>query len=224
MIPIKNIFFDFDGVIVDSVELKTAAFRQMYLPYGEDIAQQVVDDHLLHGGVSRYAKFPKWHKKYLGIDIDDAKLRELANTYSRLVLAGVLTAPEVPGVRDFLDTHHQHIRSWVITGTPDTEIQRIAQQKDLTRFFVALHGSPTNKKQWIDQILDQYEIDPQQTLFIGDATTDWEAAQYGGLHFALRTLPDNEAFFTDYDGYRFHDFIDFQTNNPYTFSTRSQDA
>ena len=40
---IKNIFFDFDGVIAESVSAKTEAFREMYLPYGIDIANQVVD-------------------------------------------------------------------------------------------------------------------------------------------------------------------------------------
>ena len=99
---IKNIFFDFDGVIIDSVRLKTDAFYQMYLPYGKEIAEQVVEDHTNHGGVSRYAKFPKWHKEYLGIEIDKAKLHELAKTYSRLVLNGVVAAPEVPGIRNVI--------------------------------------------------------------------------------------------------------------------------
>ena len=51
---IKNIFFDFDGVIAESVSAKTDAFEEMYLPYGKDIAAKVVDYHKLHGGVSRY--------------------------------------------------------------------------------------------------------------------------------------------------------------------------
>ena len=46
---IKNIFFDFDGVIAESVSAKTDAFEEMYLPYGKDIAAKVVEYHKLHG-------------------------------------------------------------------------------------------------------------------------------------------------------------------------------
>ena len=38
---IKNIFFDFDGVIAESVSAKTDAFKEMYMPYGEEIAAKV---------------------------------------------------------------------------------------------------------------------------------------------------------------------------------------
>ena len=38
---VKNIFFDFDGVILDSVDCKTQAFEKMYSKYGNDIAKKV---------------------------------------------------------------------------------------------------------------------------------------------------------------------------------------
>ena len=43
---IINIFFDFDGVIAESVDIKTQAFHQMYKIYGEDIAQKVAHHHI----------------------------------------------------------------------------------------------------------------------------------------------------------------------------------
>ena len=46
---IKNIFFDFDGVIAESVSAKTDAFKEIYLPYGNEIANKVVEYHKLHG-------------------------------------------------------------------------------------------------------------------------------------------------------------------------------
>ncbi len=61
---ITNIFFDFDGVIAESVSAKTDAFKEMYLPYGEKIAEEVVDYHIKNGGVSRYEKFRHWEKKF----------------------------------------------------------------------------------------------------------------------------------------------------------------
>ena len=38
---IDNYFFDFDGVIKDSVDCKTEAFESMYSKYGNQIAEKV---------------------------------------------------------------------------------------------------------------------------------------------------------------------------------------
>ena len=58
-IRIKNakiIFWDFDGVIKDSVPVKGEAFRKLFIKYGSDISEKVVDHHYKNGGVSRYEK------------------------------------------------------------------------------------------------------------------------------------------------------------------------
>ena len=52
----KNIIYDFDGVICDSVNVKTEAFAKIYSEYGHSIVSKVVDYHNLHGGISRYEK------------------------------------------------------------------------------------------------------------------------------------------------------------------------
>ena len=83
---IKNIFFDFDGVIAESVSAKTDAFEEMYLPYGKDIAAKVVEYHKLHGGVSRYEKFKYFHKEFLNEVINQEKVDELAIQFSNIVL------------------------------------------------------------------------------------------------------------------------------------------
>ncbi len=51
---IKTIFFDFDGVIADSLDVKTNAFYRMYEPYGKDIAESVAKHHIANGGMSRF--------------------------------------------------------------------------------------------------------------------------------------------------------------------------
>ena len=54
---IKAIIFDFDGVLVESLDIKTRAFAKLFGPEGPDMAKRVVDYHLQNGGVSRYEKF-----------------------------------------------------------------------------------------------------------------------------------------------------------------------
>ena len=63
---IKAIFWDFDGVIAESVNVKTEAFYNLYLPYGIEIAEKVRRHHLDNGGMSRFEKFRYYQTRLLG--------------------------------------------------------------------------------------------------------------------------------------------------------------
>jgi phosphoglycolate phosphatase-like HAD superfamily hydrolase len=208
---IKNIFFDFDGVIAESVNAKTEAFREMYLPYGEDIAGQVVDYHIHHGGISRFEKFRHWEKKFFNRELDQNQIDVMAQRFSSLVLQKVIDAEEVKGALAFIEKYHGQLNFWVITGTPTTEIEVICKKRGLSKYFIGLHGSPENKKHWTDYLLKMHNLKNQETLFLGDATTDYEAALHGNLHFALRETEENMKMFAGYEGVRFNDFAQLET-------------
>jgi len=53
----QAVFFDFDGVILDSVDVKTDAFVAIFRGYGPKIREDVVKYHHENGGVSRMEKF-----------------------------------------------------------------------------------------------------------------------------------------------------------------------
>ena len=203
---IKNIFFDFDGVIAESVSAKTEAFREMYLPYGEKIANDVVSYHINHGGVSRFEKFKYWEKKYFNRDTSKEQIEELAKEFSNKVLQKVIDAAEVDGAFDFIQTYHKIYKFWIITGTPTSEIEIIAKERGLTDYFIGLHGSPKNKRYWTEYLLEKYHLKREETIFLGDATTDQDAAIYSKLHFALRETDENKELFKNYNGIRFHNF------------------
>ena len=64
------IIFDFDGVLVDSVEIKTNAFAFIYKEYGDDIVDKVIYHHRLNGGMSRYKKFEYYHDTLLNYKLN----------------------------------------------------------------------------------------------------------------------------------------------------------
>ena len=207
---IKNIFFDFDGVIAESVSAKTDAFEEMYLPYGKDIASKVVDYHKLHGGVSRYEKFKYFHKEFLNEVINQEKVNELAIQFSNIVLDKVINSDEVLGANYFIEKHHTKFQFWVITGTPTTEIELIAEKRKLTDFFIGLHGSPNNKRYWTENLIKKHNLKRDEIIFLGDATTDMDAANFSKTHFALRENEENKEIFKDYKGHRFNDFYQLE--------------
>lgn len=206
---IKAILFDFDGVILDSLEVKTQAFYDMYLPYGVEVAEKVAAHHLAYGGVSRFEKFKIYHRDFLGQEIDEQKVSELADEFSRRVFEGVVNSPEVTGIREFLENYYQRYKMWVITGTPTVEIREIVKAVSMDRFFVDLYGSPEKKDYWTDKILNEENLQPSEVVFVGDATTDRDAAIKNNVHFILREHKDNVDFFRNEDHIRIHDFAAF---------------
>lgn len=207
---IKNIFFDFDGVIAESVSAKTDAFKEMYQPYGEEIANKVVEYHINNGGVSRFEKFKYWEKEFFDKEISDGELQVLAKRFSDLVLGKVINSEEVLGALNFIKKYSKSLNFWIITGTPTDEIQIIAQKRALSDYFIGIHGSPEKKRYWTEYLIKNYNLERNRTLFLGDATTDLDAAQFSNLNFALRENEENTEIFKEYEGLRFKDFYELE--------------
>jgi len=208
---IKNIFFDFDGVLAESVNVKTEAFRKLYLPFGDEIADKVVEYHLANGGVSRYEKIKYWHRTHLNTELDEKQVYQLADQFSSIALTGVIEAPEVAGAYEFLEKNHNIYQCWIITGTPTEEINHILQQKSWSQFFKGAHGSPEKKFYWTQHILSEYGLKPEETVFVGDALADYEAALKSNLIFVLRHTEDNIELFKDYKGLSINDITDLES-------------
>ncbi len=203
------IFFDFDGVIVDSVHIKTQVFYDMYLPYGEDIAQKAKQHHIENGGVSRFEKFKIYHKEFLGKELDENGVKQLADEFSSRVKDAVIAAKIVPGIIEVLEESSKTMDLFIITGTPTEEILEIVERRGWTKYFKEILGSPTNKDTWSKYLLEKYNYGPKKVLFVGDATTDHEAAKLNNFDFALRSHDENEPLFKNENVYKFSDFAEF---------------
>jgi phosphoglycolate phosphatase-like HAD superfamily hydrolase len=201
---IKYIFFDFDGVLAESVNIKTEAFRQLYLPYGEAFAQRVVDYHEANGGISRFEKIKIFNGEWLGEDVTEGKIQFLAEKFSDLVMEGVINAPEVKGASAFLNSANEY-EKYIITGTPTVEIIPILKQRKMFHFFEGVYGSPEKKDFWVKEILTSKNISPKQCVFIGDALTDYNAALSNDMTFVLRETEEGKELFKDFTGIRVKD-------------------
>lgn len=193
---IKNIIFDFDGVICESVDIKTEAFYEMYLPYSIEIANKVKTHHIANGGMSRFDKFTHYEKAFLGNVLSEEKMKKLSTEFSNLVKQKVIVAPFVKGALEFLEEHSKNYKCFIVSATPMDEMIEIAKAKNIDQYFEEIFGSPTNKIEWGKYILDTYTLQADETLFIGDAMSDFNAAEENGMHFLLRILHNNESLFS----------------------------
>ena len=87
---IKGIIFDFDGVIVESVSVKTDAFAELYSKYNDDVIKNIIDHHLANGGMSRFKKLNIIITIFSKKAITKSELEYLADKFSKIVLKKLL--------------------------------------------------------------------------------------------------------------------------------------
>jgi HAD superfamily hydrolase (TIGR01549 family) len=176
------IIYDFDGVICDSVNVKTDAFIELYKEYGPKIQEQVREYHLQNGGISRFEKFRYFQSVLLKKDVTEEEINRLSSQFSLLVKEKVIASPYIQGVFEFIK-FNANKQQFICTGTPENEIHEIAERKGIAHFFKNLYGSPKSKTEIIDIILTETSVSNQRCVFFGDAMTDFTAAKLSNIPF-----------------------------------------
>jgi len=184
---IKIIFFDFDGVIAESVDIKTHAFAKLFEKERIDVVKKFIDYHLDNAGVSRYEKFKYMYKEILRKELSDETFAQLCNNFAKLVVDSVVNAPYVKGAKEFLEKYSKKYKCFVVSATPQNEIRDIVKQKGIQSFFDTVYGAPHKKTDMVKKVIDESSINPADALYIGDAISDYDAAKDNGVGFIART-------------------------------------
>lgn len=208
---LKGIIFDFDGVIAESIDIKTNAFAEIYNEYGSNVVEKVIKHHNEHGGISRYEKFRYYHETFLKKTLKEREVLSLANQFSKLIIDKVIDAPYVPGVLNFIIDNYKRYKLFISTGTPSHEIKQILTGRDILHYFIKVYGSPDKKENHIMEISNKYKIEFNEMVFIGDAKTDLDAAKKFGVKFLLRLHENNQIYYKNYTGQKINDFTSLQT-------------
>lgn len=177
------IALDCDGVILDTVDVKTNAFAAVASRYGQEASERLVAYHLRHGGVSRQAKFTWLYRELTGGEIPAAELAELCGDFAARCRDGVLRAPFLPGALECIRAVSGHIPLHVVSGTPRAELRNVFERRDLARFFDGLWGTPPEKTALLVSVVKASGLAADRVLMVGDSVTDLEAATAAGTLF-----------------------------------------
>jgi HAD superfamily hydrolase (TIGR01549 family) len=192
----EAVFFDFDGVILDSVDVKTKAFAKMFRKYGPEVEKRVVEYHLNNGGVSRFDKFRYYYEEILNKPINEKIIISLSKQFSNLVVEGILASPFIAGAKESLKVLEKNkIPAYIVSGTPDNEIKYIVEKRGLKKYFQEIHGSPKKKWKICKEIINRNDYNPQNCLLIGDSMSDYEAAKKNGIYFLGIVRKDEASIF-----------------------------
>ena len=187
---IKAVIFDFDGVLVESLDIKTNAFGKLFECEGKDFAERVMKYHIDNSGVSRYEKIRYIYKEMLSKNLDETIFADLCQRFSDLVAGEVIKAPYVTGAIEFLEEYAKEYSFFICSATPLEELKKIVLKRNMAQFFETIYGAPVKKTDIVMSILKKNQFTEKEVVYIGDALSDYNAAKGNGVHFVGRRTSD----------------------------------
>ncbi|TWU25538.1 HAD family hydrolase [Bythopirellula polymerisocia] len=176
--PIKNILFDLDGTIGNTLPLCIAAFRAAIEPFAE---RSLSDEEII-------ATFGPSEEGTIAALLPDHQaegLRRYLASYEAL-------HPEWPApfkgmleVLDFLKANRAFVG--LVTGKGEVSANMTLRRYGLSNFFdVVKTGAATGpvKDVRITEVLREYSLQKDETLYVGDVPSDITASRDCGIRIA----------------------------------------
>jgi phosphoglycolate phosphatase-like HAD superfamily hydrolase len=209
---ISTVIFDFDGVIVDSVDIKGQAFCHLFRHQPEEIRQRIADLHANHAGMTRSEKFKIICQEFLNQPATAADLEKLSADFSQFCVEKIVSVAYIRGAFEFISKHYADYDLYVASSAPESELKEIVKRRGIADFFKGTFGIPRTKLAICRSILEQGQLSPQQVAFIGDSISDYEVARQCGTHFIGRVdesskdLLSKQPLETNYESSRYRGF------------------
>lgn len=181
---IKVIFFDFDGVILDSMPIRDYGFRKILEKYPFDIVEDFIRFHQENAGLSRFYKIKYFYSKYLNKDISEEKIQEYATKFSEIMRS------ELPNEKylisetvSFIRNNYKKMTFHIVSGSEQNELRFLCEKLGLSKYFKSIEGSPTHKNDLVKNILNKEKYLVEESILIGDSINDFNAASVNGIKF-----------------------------------------
>ena len=182
---VETIFWDFDGVLMASNEIRDRGFELVLADYPDHEIDELLAFHQANGGLSRYVKFRYFFEEVQGEEnVTDEKIQRWANRFSEIMLQH-LKDPDllIEETVSFVKRKHGRYNMHIVSGSDGQELREICASVGLSPYFRSIHGSPTPKTDLVTNLLDEHAYDSDTALLIGDSINDYEAAQDNGIAF-----------------------------------------
>jgi len=182
----RHIIFDFDGVLVESNEIRFNGFRKLFEGYPQGEIERLVSYAKANGGVSRNKKIEYFFNEIRQEPITGELVNQWAAKFSELVEQDIVEAKPVEGSLKFLEDYFSHFDFAIVSGSDQTELRRICEKRKIDHFFKIILGSPTEKKDNIATLLSNLNWRHDKSVYVGDSNNDLEAAKSNNLDFVGR--------------------------------------
>ena len=182
---IKHIIFDFDGVILESNDVKIEGFYKLFEEFGEDDAGKVSQYFANNAGLSRYDVIEYFFSDITKQKVNDEILAKYAKKYSDIVKNEVIKSKFVFGCKEFIQENKKY-DCYIVSSSAQSDLKYICEKLDIGKYFKDILGSPTKKAVNIKNIIDKYNLSKAETVYIGDSLNDYHATMKNDIIFIGR--------------------------------------
>lgn len=181
---IKAIFWDFDGVLMNSNAVRDKGFEWVLADYPKDQVKQLMDFHQANGGLSRYVKFRYFFEEIRKEPITDEEILIWAERFS-IIMRELLVNPEllIEETMNFVKDNQGKFIMYITSGSDQNELRYLCQSMGIDHLFTSIHGSPKPKKEWVRELVNKHNYKKDECVLIGDSFNDYEAAHFSKINF-----------------------------------------
>ena len=181
---IKNILFDFDGVILDSMPIRDYGFKKIFEDFDYDLVNKLLEYHNQNGGLSRYVKIKYFYNKLLKQEVSEEKIINYADKFSKIMRIELVDKRYlIAGTLKFIKESYRKYNLHIVSGSDEKELKYLCRELGIDSFFQSINGSPTHKNKLVEDVLVINKYMESETILIGDSINDYEAAKTNNLNF-----------------------------------------
>ena len=211
---LKVIALDFDGTLVESNNIKDRAFETIFSEWPEH-TESIFQWHLAHDAIERREKFRYFVEEVLGLSDRNDLIENLTSRFGQLTKTAIIECAFVKGAEEFLEFTRNKVAVYLISTTPQFELNKIIEERKLGKFFKRVFGAPFKKIETLQNIMLLERVSIKEILFIGDSPQDQQSAKYLSIGFigrqSDRKLVDNYGnIFTDFIGMKHYIKIKYE--------------
>ena len=180
----KNIFWDFDGVILDSLPIKDLGFTKIFENYPKKIVKEFLIYNKINSGLSRFHKIKYFYNHLLKKDIDNKKVLSYAEKFTSIMKKKLSSKKYL--IKDsliYIKSNYKNYNFHLVSASEHNELNYLCKKLNLDKYFLTIDGSPTPKINLIRDLLKKLKYKKKETIYIGDSVNDLEAAKINKIDF-----------------------------------------
>lgn len=178
------ILWDFDGVILDSMEIRSLGFKKVLSGYPQKQVQELVTYHMQNGGLSRYVKFRYFLEVIRGEENVNGQVQELSEKYSSIMREKLPSKDLlIDEVLEFINRNHEKFDMHIVSGSDAEELRYLCRSLEINDYFISIEGSPTPKTEIVSALLSKYDYVNEKVCLVGDSINDYDAANTNNIEF-----------------------------------------